>query len=302
MKHQNLSRSITLIGPSSVGKSLLAMELAKKTGFKNLCIDDLITVVRVEKEGLIGPEFNQQQAFVDRCIKDIQSDSELSYLLKNKRYRSQELQLIDDFVGLYNYYLNMFGNLQPFYDAVEMYDIVTSCYEQDIDYVNVLELTSSAMLDTAFMVLDEPLIIDAPAAVGWKTKDNLRLSGKVKAALRLNGFTFNEEKIRVLVSEVLDVSTTVFICPGLDYAQRNSEKKSGANNIILADLNAYENQADIMISANGLFNNPSHYVFQKRSWFDAQERLKKEELKNKGEIANVCDQILEFVDELSLEK
>ncbi|MBQ8615832.1 MAG: hypothetical protein IJ415_04625, partial [Clostridia bacterium] len=56
--------------------------------------------------------------------------------------------------------------------------------------------------------------------------------------------------------------------------------------------------ADISITTNGLFNNPTDKHVQRRSWLNPKEALVKEKLKNKGEIANICDEIILRMEEL----
>ena len=61
--------------------------------------------------------------------------------------------------------------------------------------------------------------------------------------------------------------------------------------------NYYAN-AKIEITTNGVFNNPENKFLRMRTWFDPQASIKKDQLRNKGEISNICDEILARIEEL----
>lgn len=301
MKKQNLKKCISLIGPSSVGKSLLSDELAKRLNYKHFSIDDLIVMVRSEMDGDIGPTKYHQNEFFEKCIKDMQDDKDYAYLLKSKKYAMKEWALVYDFIKLYNYYRNLLGNFKPLYKIIKKYNLMVGEYRKPVEYINALTLTTAEIMKYALKMIDEPLIIDFPAAVGWKTEE-VGIPTYLKDELEQNSFKIDVEKDKEIINIILSESTTVFIHPGMDYGKRNAERRSEANQEILRQVEEYAEQAKIEISVNGLFNNPTHPMFQKRSWFDAKEYIIKEKLKNKGEIANVCDQILFCREELNSNK
>ena len=49
MNKDDIKKSISLIGPSCVGKSLIAFELSQKTGMPIICIDDLLVMIEYER-------------------------------------------------------------------------------------------------------------------------------------------------------------------------------------------------------------------------------------------------------------
>ena len=67
-------------------------------------------------------------------------------------------------------------------------------------------------------------------------------------------------------------------------------------------MDSYYISADIVISVNGIFNNPTDPSLKNRSWFDAKSYIDREKIKNKGEISNFCDQILVYLEDLSQSK
>ncbi len=294
MKIENLKNSITLIGPSSVGKSFLSAELGKKLKMPHICIDDLIAIIRSEKCGNIGPTEQKKKQYINRCIEDIQNDHELSKLLKDKRYAQKEIQLVHDFIDLYDYYLKLFGSLKPFYELIEKYDLMVDLARVNQDYINSLAIVSAELLDKIFNIIDQPVIIDPPAPIGWNT-EQIFVSSFSEMKLQSKNFKVDVEKCKKIINKILTNSSTVFLNPGIDYEQRNAAKYDMANNLILSKLGNYCEQAQIEVSVNGLFNEPKNHYLQRRSWFDAKEIAIKEKLKNKGEIANICDQIIHSI-------
>jgi len=294
MKIENLKNSITLIGPSSVGKSFLSAELGKKLKMPHICIDDLITVIRSEKCGDIAPSKTKKKQFINRCIEDIRNDHELSKLLKDKRYAQKEIQLVHDFIALYDHFLNLFGSLKPFYESIEKYDIMVGFARTNQDYISSLAIVSAELLNKIFEIVNQPVIIDPPAPIGWNT-EQISVSGFVEKQLQAKNFKVDVEKCKKIINKTLTNSSTVFLNPGIDYEQRNAAKYDMANNLILSKLDNYCEQAQIEVSVNGLFNEPKNHYLQRRSWFDAKEIEIKEKLKNKGEISNICDQIINAI-------
>lgn len=294
MKMENLKNSITLIGPSSVGKSFLSAELGNKLKMPYICIDDLISMIRSEKCGDIAPTETKKKQFINRCIEDIRNEHELSKLMKDKRYAQKEIQLIHDFIALYDYFLNLFGSLKPFYESIEKYDIMVGFARTNQDYINSLAIASAELLDKIFEIIDEPVIIDPPAPIGWNN-EQISVSFFVEKQLQVKNFKVDVEKCKKIINKTLTNSSTVFLNPGIDYKQRNAAKYDMANNLILSDLKAYYEHAQIEVSVNGMFNEPKNYYLKRRSWFDAKEMAIKEKLKNKGEISNICNQIINAI-------
>ncbi|MBQ8615324.1 MAG: hypothetical protein IJ415_02020, partial [Clostridia bacterium] len=111
MTNEDIKNSTTLIGPSCVGKSLLANELSKKLNMNYVCIDDLLVMIGYEQSGNLSQNKKVQQKFIRQCAEEIINDPSSAVYLRNPRYRKKQIELIKDFVKLYNYYANMFGGL-----------------------------------------------------------------------------------------------------------------------------------------------------------------------------------------------
>ena len=63
MKDSNLKKSIVLIGPSGVGKSLIATELSKRLGIQRVCIDDIYEYVAEEIDVQLSDSPKRQEKY-----------------------------------------------------------------------------------------------------------------------------------------------------------------------------------------------------------------------------------------------
>ena len=101
MTKNQLEKSISLIGPACVGKSLISEELSKRLGIPAINFDDLIVVMEYERKGLLGPSKELQDAYFNFCLEDIAND-DLMYENVTPKYLAKEMQLIRDFIDTYN--------------------------------------------------------------------------------------------------------------------------------------------------------------------------------------------------------
>lgn len=298
MTDEDLKNSITLIGPSCVGKSLLASEISKKLNMPYVCIDDLIVMIGYEQSGLLNRNKKTQKRFMNLLVQDVSTDPELSRYLRNPKYREKETQLIKEFVDLYNYYADMFGGLHHFYDLLNAYEQRQNRFNTTIMNVENLKVVSAQIIATILEIAKSPLIFDVPAPFGWQTDDpNLKMS--LNVAFGIKSKDINLSDIQMFINSFLNDTKTVLLTPGLDYNERNSTRHSKENNLLLANLDNYYDHAKISITTNGVFNNPSSRHLQRRSWLNPEEAIEKEKLKNKGEVNNVCDQIIGCIEELN---
>ena len=167
MTKENLEKSIVLIGPSCVGKSLISSELSKKTNMKHICIDDLLVMIEYEKDGDINSNIEKQKEFAKRLLQHVMQDPKQRKNLIIPKFEQKTFKLIKGILDLYNSYVEVFGNLNQFHDIVEKHQFripLASYSTEKLVHLNVLAVD---MLNKIFEVIDEPIIIDAPAPFGW---------------------------------------------------------------------------------------------------------------------------------------
>lgn len=267
----NLTRSIVLIGPFGVGKSLLADTLATKAHLPVVDIDELITMLELDVRQALTPDPAQQKAFIARTLESGK------LIPKNPAEFAKQAALVQEFVARYNDYQRRFGDFQKFHDALNQYqDAFYQGYLDDRARLYQRNKITYQILEQIFTTAETPFIISAPGPFGWH---------ETPAGESL------EKTLQDKISNLLGLTRNVLLVPGQDYARRNPEP-GGINALILAHPEYYNAQADLIVSTNGLFNQPDTRCLKRRLRFDAAERIAKEKLQNRSEINNICDQIL----------
>lgn len=297
MKKENLEKSIMLIGPSCVGKSLIAERLSKQLDMPVLSLDDLFAFIDMEQDRILSPNPKNQASYINACLEEIKNDPQMSETLENEEYRQTQIKLVYDFIDLYNYYRHLVGPLSDYYK-------LNSEYYSTIKNVSTINETTYALKDLSLKVLnkaldkiDKPIIIDPPAPFGWEAKKISFFEN-----FRMNTFASNINPY-ILDKKIADLSKktrTILLEPGQDFKLRNAAPSNGNANLI-ENIEGYFNNADIVISTNDLFYEPNNAWLKQRSWIDAREAKTKARLKNNSEINNICYQITNGLEELSME-
>ena len=71
MNNKNISNSIVFIGPSGVGKSLIASRLSEKIKMAHIDIDDLLFFIELDLRNELTPDKTQQERFVQQQIAEL---------------------------------------------------------------------------------------------------------------------------------------------------------------------------------------------------------------------------------------
>lgn len=266
MKSSNLAKSIVLVGPACVGKTLVSTELAKRTGYKIISIDDIKSVTKLYLSNRLSRDEDSQEDYIESTLDEIHAELGISEMkLEDENYARTERALVQEIVDSFNYYYDMFDSPYIFAGAVNRYyDNIWQ--ERTAEGQNrILNNMAHRILNIVLDKLDEPIIVDCPAP-----------------------FVPQVEPAKV-----------VFLRPAGDYNARNAEAGNAQNEILLDNLSYYSEFADIEILTSGIFNDPSEKILKKRVWCDVEEYQKKQELLNRGIVASLCDEIIERVDELN---
>ena len=288
MKKENLKKSYMLIGPSGIGKSLIADALSQKTGLPVFSIDEIIEFAKDRyRPGF--PKFFLNKNKLFKHYKSIALDygpeyKQGSYLDKKQDEMLRELsdlfffyeKELKNFRAVKNAYLKMY-NLNNKYDA--SLDPLISSY--------IFQLLTVDVYKIILKRIDKPIIFDMPCNFGWFLPKN-----EIFDEYYIDYKSFNEE-----MSSILDsVGTSILLEPGLDF-----DKRSPRNFHFEYMLNNFKNykKSDIIISTNSLFYNPDEKLLRIRSCFNSKSRLKNEELLNKSELNNICDQIIDMSNSLT---
>lgn len=296
MNKNDLKNSISLLGPASVGKSLLSEELGKKTGFPVINIDDLIVYINYHSEELLSPNKEDQERYKKDLIADMQLD-EKDYINTTPKYINKTNELIDKFLNNYINYLKVLGDLKPLQKhIIEYYNFIEENYNKPELFTIAFNKMILNLLEDISKKIDGPAIFDLPAPFGFSVdKENFTTRSliKIKSCLKLNLHKFNES-----IHKFLKSTKSVLLTPGQDFQLRKVENTNPLNETLADNIDGYLYNTDIEITTNGLFNNPRSRVFKRREYFQALETIVKEKLRNEGTIQNMCDEIIERIDEL----
>ena len=265
------------MGPCFVGKSLIAKHLADKTKMPMLDIDDLLFFIEADYyKGLTHNPY-EQKMFEERQLKDL---AVVDREPLDEKEKTREKELVHEFVGLYNYYYELFGGLKEFYPIFYDYHLYSKQKITSISgNINNLNNTTLRLINKIFELTDTSFVISPPASFGWNTNNPLNIKSKI---------------VQKNVGQWLDRTKNVLLLPGQDYTLRTFEDDSSVNTkCFLRHLNGFYDNADLIVSTNGFFNNPEDDFLKQRTWINVRETMAKERLLNRGEIDNMCDQILD---------
>lgn len=296
MKRENLQKSIVLLGPSCVGKSLLSGQLSQELDLPVICVDDVFAMAEYDFDGLLSEDEKVQRQFKKVCISEIK-ESTMAWTLKEKRHSTVIEKQIENILNMYNRYYHILGcydevqEYLPDYNQVRRMGLI-----ETICYYNHLTLKVLKML---LKKIDTPIILDVPGFFGWEIPIEA-IPPRVVKKFENNGI--DVAQMQQDISSILSFPQTILLEPGQDYQKRNAANQSPTNNMILSNMQSYLPNAKIQVSTNELFHNPENKYFKQRRFIDAREAIAKEDLKNKSEINNICHQILEMLEELSLEE
>lgn len=270
----NINQSIVLMGPCGVGKSLLSKTLAQKLNYPRIDIDDIIMFASMDANGTLSADPQVQQAFVRQQVDD------LLYFHKNTVNREQQTQLVQESVDEYNYYDLLLDGFTRFRQDINDFYRLGCQYPSKAGNIYALNRVTYQILTKILATTDTPLVISLPGTFGWEIPETS------STALQ-----HLQEKMRKL----LRLTRNVLLQPGEDYALRCPTGQTNVNTLLVRYPERYEDNADLVVSTNGLFNHPENKFFKQRDPFSVAERATKDQLQNLGEINNICDQIMEYL-------
>ena len=275
--NKNISDSIVLLGPSGVGKSLVASTLSKKVDTPLLDIDDIIAFIDSELSDTLSMDQDKQKSFIEAEISDLKKLKRDTPLTDEED--KIENSLVYELVDLYNYYHQLLGGFEKFYKPYYDYYKATQKHMSMFDEVYHLNKLTMDILERIYATTDRPYIISPPGSFGWSTNNPLRYRMRLLQDTKIEPF--------------LKLSKSVLLEPGVDYSLRTPTDDSSVNSILfLRHLDSYHKNADVVISTNSLFSDPNNDFLKQRTWLNVRETMTKRRLKNMGEISSICDQII----------
>ena len=264
MNSENLNKSIILIGPKGVGKSLIAERLQNMLKSNNQDFFLLkLDVIR------------------DLCKKLYDPQSKLA---------PQEIIKLDkeyiELNNLFNLESSTFKNIiSRFYQIFNYQEDPNSLFKLSnnglIAFDNLISLN---ILEACLNKIDKPLIIDAGGNIG-PIIDNVPSSDKF-LVLELK----DEDKQKRLLTKFGNV---VYLAPGEDYEKSSlSSINDEANKAYRKNPNSYKSFANIIIEISNLFSDNTGAAFKTRDADDAQAQSERFKLLNNDAVDKICKQII----------
>lgn len=264
MNSENLSKSIILIGPKGVGKSLIAERLQNMLKSNNQDFFLLrLDVIR------------------DLCKKLYDPQSKLT---------TQEIIKLDkeyiELNNLFNLESSTFKNIiSRFYQIFNYQEDPNSLFKLSnnglIAFDNLISLN---ILEACLNKINKPLIIDAGGNIG-PIIDNVPSSDKF-LVLELK----DEDKQKRLLTKFGNV---VYLAPGEDYEKGSlSSINDEANKAYRKNPNSYKSFANIIIEISNLFSDNTSAAFKTRDADDAQAQSERFKLLNNDAVDKICKQII----------
>ncbi len=264
MNNENLSKSIILIGPKGVGKSLIAERLQNVLKSNNQDFFLLrLDVIR------------------DLCKKLYDPQSKLT---------TQEIIKLDkeyiELNNLFNLESSTFKNIiSRFYQIFNYQEDPNSLFKLSnnglIAFDNLISLN---ILEACLNKINKPLIIDAGGNIG-PIIDYVPSSDKF-LVLELK----DEDKQKRLLTKFGNV---VYLAPGEDYEKGSlSSINDEANKAYRKNPNSYKSFANIIIEISNLFSDNTGAAFKTRDADDAQAQSERFKLLNNDAVDKICKQII----------
>ncbi len=264
MNSENLNKSIILIGPKGVGKSLIAERLQNMLKSNNQDFFLLkLDVIR------------------DLCKKLYDPQSKLA---------PQEIIKLDkeyiELNNLFNLESSTFKNIiSRFYQIFNYQEDPNSLFKLSnnglIAFDNLISLN---ILEACLNKIDKPLIIDAGGNIG-PIIDNVPSSDKFLVLELKDG-----DKQKRLLTKFGNV---VYLAPGEDYEKSSlSSINDEANKAYRKNPNSYKSFANIIIEVSNLFSDNTGFAFKTRDTDDTQAQSERLRLLNNDTVNKICKQII----------
>lgn len=299
MFKSDYEKSIVLLGPKGVGKSLIANTLAKKFGINKVVSTDFLRSVLVMYNRGDLFNFANLKEQVEKVAKKERISIKAPTSKVEELLETQQRDMDEYFKKLYNT-AKVLGALKPNKKLDELSHKVASIQEAQEKH-GVFSANQYNFLMQYFLfelvimylnTVNEPIVLDMGADLGVKYQLSPNEIMEIAPLFKPNfGQVLNTQK-----NLLEKFKMRVALVPEGEY-YNSADPKVGdkQNKGFLNHLNDYIDFANIMASADGFSYDISHPAYKKNGHFYTYEDEVRDKLKNKGEINNLCDQIRELI-------
>lgn len=292
MNETNLQKSIVLIGPKSVGKSLITKRLAER--LKDYVIfssDELENLCALIDMGNFKNAEEIKKEYIDEFRRNYKKQKYDTEELKSRseKHLEESLQLIDFFFD--NFDLKKL--VQMMNETRKILCARPNLTEKQMLYL--LQYRKIKLLEEALSQIDKPLLCDfgadIGAVIGLYGVEQLRITEALNKPFK------NIEKTQKKFFERF--ASVVYLEPGIDYDQKVDPRWNDRHNkLYTANRESYVAFANFMVSMNGTFYELGNEVFKNDSMIDFRSIIEKEKLMDKANLDSICDQIEKGINDL----
>ena len=288
MENKNVYDSLVLIGPKAVGKSLIAEKLSNKNNIRVFSSDVLEYFSMFFLSGEIVSLLDLKADILDEF-------SEENFRSKHESCSDEMIERNRNFVVEYLKKIDYYDRVVDF---VKMRNIVLKSMQILRSNPNfslrqqlfVLQQQKILMLSEAIKRLSENVILDLGADIG----SVISLTPKEQ---RVMTQIFGKSYHQLLKEQKMffkQFDSVVYLAPGVDYKEKvDARSNDQYNKIYTENKDSFISYANLMVSMNGIFVDPSNEIFKQEKDADAEVWLKKNMLMDKSNVDNICYQIEE---------
>ena len=291
IKNNNI---IALIGPKAVGKSLIASKLSENMGdisiFSSDTFDNFIMAILQggfrnvsEFRNLVISEYSEEK--LKRKYPGIDKET----LRHNKNYLENYLKSIE----IIEKYADLLKSKQIYYQTIKLLETNKPLSLKQMLFI--LQYQKILILTNIIKKIDQPIILDFGADLGAI----ISLNDKEKDKLSQIYQKPFHELMSAQKQMFENCGIIAYLSPGKDYIEKSDARISDDHNKIYRESeDSYSQYANIEMTMNGMFYDPSNYIFRSDKEFQPGIATKKNKLMNKGNVDNICDILLENIEEL----
>lgn len=301
MNEEVLKNSIVLIGPMSVGKSLISGELKDMTGYEVISVDELEDNARNydDNEGVGTNIFSR---LVQTLMLKIKSSCLMGHPKLTRNQKRMQKATINNIFKSYKKYEKLCGGYKIYESLLdEDYSVRKNRTLNDTQRLLYKQIFYIKLLKPVLERLKKPVIIDT-CGMSWIDLDKFKNELEVKADCNIECINDYENSLKMIKEFSSRFGTKIYLRAEEDYFNSSSQEiHSHFNQMLLSYSDGYAPLSNYSISSNGIYLDTSDSAFSYREPLDILSAEKRASLKNHSRILEICNEIIDFHNSIASE-
>ena len=296
MNNENLSKSIILIGPKGVGKSLIAENLSAtinsgKESYFLLKLDLIRGLCQeyYENPGYFEMSPEELKAKILKTeLKKINQEADFEEIKKEKEKQiSKYVQEVFELNKIFDFksFKNIISRMKQVYDFLEDSPILSN--SGIVAFDNYISLQ---ILEKCLQKINMLLIIDAGGNIGTVI-DGVNDKDKFYV-YELKDYESYQSKILSMIGSIVYLKPDEFYEKSLLSATTDEANKIYRNN-----PNSYKKYATATVEVSNLFTDPNDNSLSSRDIENTKLNQKRASLLNINSIQNICENIIKYTNQ-----